>query len=326
MDKKYSAYLGRWQPFHNGHDFIIRKKLEEGKSVLIAVRDTPITEINPYTTEERVEMISEHYKDDDVKVIIIPDIESVNIGRKVGYEVNRYDAPEDIEGISATEIRNMMTKGDEGWKTKVPPRIADYLISRGNLNIPSKEGLVIWLTGLPGSGKSTLAHSLAPVIGRTGRTVKILDGDEVRKNLTSDLGFSKEDRSENIKRISYVAKVAADCGGVIVVAVISPYEEDRVKAKELIGEDRFLEVYVSCDIEVLKKRDVKGLYSKALAGEIKNFTGISDPYETPVSPGCMVETDKLNLAESISKIKNCLDVFLRQRYGYGYGYGEGQEN
>ena len=132
MNKKYSLYIGRWQPLHLAHDFIIRKALDNGESVLIGVRDTLISDSDPYSAEQRVEMISAHYKDEDVKVMVMPDISSVNIGRKVGYAINRYDAPQDIEGISATQIRNLMAEGDDSWKDFVPPAIADYLSKKEN--------------------------------------------------------------------------------------------------------------------------------------------------------------------------------------------------
>lgn len=311
-NKKYSLFIGRWQPFHNGHDFIIRQALDQGKSVCIAIRDTPITEWDPYTTDERWQMITEHYRGEDVIVTVIPDIESVNIGRKVGYEVIRYDAPEDIEGISATKIREMMGEGDPTWKNYVPKAIADYLISKGSLAIGAEQGLVIWFTGLSGAGKSTLANALLKPLSNTGKGVKILDGDEVRKNLTSDLGFSKEDRAENIKRISFVAKAIADAGGIAICAAISPYKEDREKARRLIGEERFFEVFADCHIETLIDRDVKGLYKKAISGEIPNFTGISDPYEPPEAPHCTVHSDYMIIKESIDEIMKALHEFMEQ--------------
>jgi len=309
-DKKYSCYIGRWQPYHNGHDSITRKALDAGKSVWIAIRDTPITESDPYTAQERLEMISAHYENDDVIVTIIPDIDSVNIGRKVGYDVNRYDTPEVIEGISATKIREMMLKGDTSWKSKVPKLVADYLISKGSISLADNQGVVIWCTGLSGAGKSTVANALMPVLSSNGLGVKILDGDEVRKNLTADLGFSKEDRSENIKRISYVAKTIADVGGVAVVAAISPYIEDREAARKLIGADRFFEVHADCHLDTLIQRDVKGLYAKAIAGDISNFTGISDPYEAPENPQCIVNSGTQSIQESIGIIIKDLKNFL----------------
>jgi adenylylsulfate kinase len=310
MSKKYSLFIGRWQPFHNGHDYIVRQALSEGKSVWIAIRDTPITEWDPYTAQERLEMISAHYSEQDVVVTIVPDIESVNIGRKVGYDVNRYDAPEDIEGISATQIRELMLKGDSTWKEKVPKLVADYLISKGDIVEAEEQGVVIWLTGLSGAGKSTVANALLPVLANKGRGVKILDGDEVRRNLTADLGFSKEDRSENIKRISFVAKTIADVGGIAIVAAISPYTEDREKARQLIGEDRFFEVHADCHIDTLIERDVKGLYAKAISGEIPNFTGISDPYEAPANSQCRIDSGSMSIQDSVDRVLYNLEIFL----------------
>jgi adenylyl-sulfate kinase len=297
---KYALFIGRWQPFHNGHQHIIQQALDAGKKVAIACRKTPITESDPYTVEERIEMISNVYRGKPVIVIPIPDIESVNIGRKVGYDVVRYDAPDDIEGISATQIRSMMDNGDDSWKTKVPREIAKY--------IGAPNGEVIWLTGWSGAGKSTIAEKLAGMLEIDGRRVKLLDGDDVRTFLTSDLGFSREDRDENIKRISYAAKCIADVGGTAIVAAISPYAKAREDAKMAIGPDRFIEVFVKADLETLKERDPKGLYKKALAGKIKNFTGISDPYEDPENPDVVVDTATESVDESISKILSFIYV------------------
>lgn len=289
--KKYVLYIGRWQPFHNGHKYIIDKALGVGKSVLIAVRDTPLTDSDPYTVQERIEMIEAVYQDQDVKVIPIPDIESVNIGRKVGYEVVRYDVPEDIAGISATDIRDCMTHGSQEWKERVPKAVADWF----------EKGRVLWLTGLSGSGKSTLARALK----ERHPQIKILDGDEIRTHLCSDLGFSKEDRNENIKRISYVAKCIAEVGGTAVVAAISPYEEARAEAQKLIGA-AFRLVWLDTPLEACVDRDVKGLYKKALAGEILEFTGISDPYETPVNPDLILDTSKQDREECVDLLEKLL--------------------
>jgi adenylylsulfate kinase len=196
----------------------------------------------------------------------------------------------------------MIVEGNEEWKTKVPKAIADFLISRENIE-QGAQGMVIWFTGLSGAGKSTLANRLEGDLKQKGWDVKLLDGDEVRKNLTSDLGFSKKDRSENIKRISYVAKTIADCNGTAMVAAISPYEEDREKAKKLIGPNRFLEVYMKCDLEVLKERDVKGLYKKAAIGEIPNFTGISDPYEEPSHPDIVIDSGVMGIEDSFTLLQ-----------------------
>ncbi len=183
---------------------------------------------------------------------------------------------------------------------------------RDNLSFIKEQGVVIWFTGLSGAGKSTLANTLLPVFGNRGRGTKILDGDEVRKNITSDLGFSKKDRSENIKRISFVAKIVADVGGIAIVAAISPYKEDRDKARCLIGENRFFEIHVDCHIDTLIERDVKGLYKKAIDGDILNFTGISDPYEVPKNPNCIVHSDCMTISESIDEILKKLEEFLNK--------------
>ncbi len=169
----------------------------------------------------------------------------------------------------------------------------------------SNKGFTVWLTGLPSSGKSTLAALLATELQGRGHPVVNLDGDEVRMRLSKGLGFSKEDRDENIRRISYVARVASDMGGVAITSAISPYREIRDEARAEIAE--FVEVFVSCPVEVCIQRDVKGLYKKALAGEIKGFTGIDDPYEEPLDPELVVHTDLEEEQESIGRILGTLE-------------------
>jgi len=161
-------------------------------------------------------------------------------------------------------------------------------------------GFVIWLTGLSGAGKSTLAGRLEKELGAYGRSVEILDGDEVRTNLSAGLGFSKADRDTNIRRIGYVARLLARNGAGVITAAISPYREvrDEIAAQT----PNFVEVFVSCSLDELVKRDVKGLYKKALAGEIEHFTGVSDPYEEPLHPAVRVESDRESVEESVAKI------------------------
>src|SRR6267142_3732983 len=165
----------------------------------------------------------------------------------------------------------------------------------------SQSGFVVWFTGLSGSGQSTLASMLAGEIARRGTHVETLDGDEVRTHLSKGLGFSKEDRDTNIRRIGFVAKLIARAGSCAITAAISPYTEIRTEQRRAAG-GRFLEVYCSCPIDALSARDAKGLYKKALAGEIKNFTGVDDPYEAPHTPEVVVETDKETKEESFAKI------------------------
>lgn len=161
-------------------------------------------------------------------------------------------------------------------------------------------GFTVWFTGLPSSGKSTLAKVLRGEIEKKDKHVEILDGDEVRLRLSKGLGFYKEDRDENIRRISYVAKVITRCGAVAITCAISPYKDIRLEARNEI--ENFVEVFVDCDIEECIRRDVKGLYKKALSGEIKNFTGISDPYEKPESPEITVNTSTETIEQSVKKI------------------------
>lgn len=161
-------------------------------------------------------------------------------------------------------------------------------------------GFTVWFTGLPSSGKSTLAKVLRDEIEKKNRHVEILDGDEVRLRLSKGLGFSKEDRDENIRRISYVAKIITRCGAVALTCAISPYKSIRQEAREEIQD--FIEVFVDCELEQCIKRDLKGLYKKALSGEIKNFTGISDPYEKPDNPEITVNTSSETIEQSLKKI------------------------
>jgi len=161
-------------------------------------------------------------------------------------------------------------------------------------------GFVIWFTGLSGAGKSTLTGILAPELRDKGLKVEVLDGDEVRTNLSKGLGFSKEDRDTNIRRIGWVAHLLARNGVCVITAAISPYREIRDENRALIK--NFVEVFVQCPIPALAERDVKGLYKKALAGEIKNFTGVSDPYEEPLRPEVVVNTDRQSPRESADLI------------------------
>ena len=151
---------------------------------------------------------------------------------------------------------------------------------------------VLWFTGLSGSGKSTVANAAEKILHDMGLQTYVLDGDNVRMGLNKDLGFSHKDRTENIRRITEVANLFADSGSIVLTAFISPYREDRDKAREIISTDDFIEIFISADLSVCELRDTKGLYKKARAGEIKGFTGIDAPYEVPLNPELIVETDK----------------------------------
>jgi adenylylsulfate kinase len=301
--KKYSLFIGRWQPFHNGHDFIIQQALLSGKNALIAIRDTPISEFDPYTVEERMEMISKHYRDlidqDRVQVIAIPDIESVNIGRKVGYDVVRYDAPTDIEGISATGIRSAMENGDSSWEKRVPAGVAEWF-----KRVKFPPGKVIWMTGPSGAGKTTIAKALANKLKSLEKRTKILDGDELRKGISNNLSLSPEDRKEHNRRVSYLAKSIAEVGGIAIVSLISPYKESRDAAREIVGDDIFSVLYLNSTKEDRIQRDPKGLYAKAIAGEIKGLTGYDGEYEEPQPEegAIVVNTSNNNVEECVNQI------------------------
>lgn len=165
-------------------------------------------------------------------------------------------------------------------------------------NLLKQRGVVLWFTGLSGSGKSTLARAVEKRLFEANHLNYVLDGDNIRFGLNKNLGFSPEDRTENIRRIGEVAKLFADAGVIVLTAFISPYKEDRNAARALLPDGEFIEVFVDCPVEECEKRDVKGLYKKARAGEIKEFTGISAPYEAPDSPELVIETAKFSIEEA----------------------------
>lgn len=168
-----------------------------------------------------------------------------------------------------------------------------------------KRGLTVWLTGLSGAGKTTIAYRLGQILADRGHRVELLDGDVFRQHLSKGLGYSKEDRDENIRRVGWVAERLTAHGVTAIVAVISPYREIREEVKERIGD--FVEIFVKCPVEVLIRRDTKGLYRKALAGEILKFTGISDPYEEPVSPNLTLDTAGETIEESVARVLASLE-------------------
>ncbi len=180
-----------------------------------------------------------------------------------------------------------------------------------------QKGFTLWFTGLSGAGKTTLARLVETELARRGHKVEVLDGDVVRTNLSKGLGFSKEDRDTNIRRIGFVCHLLSRNDVVAIAAAISPYREIRDEIRDQIVS--FVEVYCECPIEVLAERDVKGLYKKALAGEIKNFTGVDDPYEAPVSPEVIVHTGAESPEESLARIFTRLeDLSLVNRLEGGF--------
>ncbi|WP_028563127.1 adenylyl-sulfate kinase [Paenibacillus pinihumi] len=165
----------------------------------------------------------------------------------------------------------------------------------------------LWFTGLSGSGKSTLAFALEQELYALGKAVYVLDGDNIRHGLNRDLGFTPEDRKENIRRIGEVSKLLVDAGLIVLSAFISPHEEDREMVRQLFAPEDFIEIYVKCSLEECERRDPKGLYKKARSGEIPNFTGISAGYDIPRSPSIVMDTEELSVEDSVQLLIDYLD-------------------
>lgn len=200
---------------------------------------------------------------------------------------------------------------DSVTQTHSPNVVAQHLtVSNADRErLMGQRGCVLWFTGLSGSGKSTLANALdAELHGRGFKTV-LLDGDNVRHGLCGDLGFSAEDRHENLRRIAEVAKLMADAGLVVLTAFVSPFRSDRDRARAVVGPQRFAEIYVDAPVEVCAQRDVKGLYAKAQAGLIADFTGVNSPYEAPTAPELTVSSGRETLAESTARILAWFEAF-----------------
>jgi len=279
----YSLFIGRWQvrELHEGHRKLIDTVLAEGKPVVIAVRDTKISEKNPYTTDERIRMIRKAYEGNEfVKVIAIPDISEVCYGRDVGWSIREIRLDSDTEAISATKVR-----GNEATKRGV--------------------GFTLWFTGLPCSGKSTVADAVTEKLNQAKEKVERLDADKIRKTLWPELGYSKQDRDENIRRAAWLANILTKNNVAVVASFISPYKEVRRRIRQEIGD--FIEIYVKCPVGVCVQRDTRGMYRKALAGEIKDFTGVSAPYEEPQNPEVVVETDREPLETCVKRVMDKLN-------------------
>lgn len=180
----------------------------------------------------------------------------------------------------------------------------------------SQKPLVIWFTGLSASGKSTIAGALEQILTHQGYHTYLLDGDNVRHGLCSDLGFSDQDRKENIRRVGEVAKLASDAGLITLAAFISPFRADRRIVREILPEGQFVEVFVDAPLDVCKQRDPKGLYAKAERGEIKQFTGIDSPYEKPESPEVRIDAGRLSVTEAVNQLLAYLDQSGVLKAGY----------
>jgi len=292
--KKYALYIGRWQPFHLGHKYIIDQALKKNKNIAIAIRDTEISEKNPYTVEQRLEMIKKVYEkqvqNGQMKIFPIVDIESINIGRKVGYDVNRIDVPEEIKKISGTKIRNGKSL------IHVAKKVREYLITVSP---------TFWFFGLPCSGKSTLAKELKKALADKNNHIINLDGDVLRNGLNKDLGFSSKDRQENLRRAAHLAKLFNEKGHTSICAFVTPRQKMRKMITKIIGNVCW--IYTKCSVEECARRDVKGMYKQAKAGKIKNFTGISAPFDEPDKKENAIIVDTEN-----NSIKECLKTIIQQ--------------
>lgn len=221
------------------------------------IRDTPMSEKDPFPIELRKKLIENYYQGNNlVKVMVVPDVDSVCVGRDVGYSI--VSVPDSIKNISGTKER-----------TKTSDRFND-----GN-------GFCVWFTGLPCSGKTTIAKELKKELEKRNNTVVMLDGDVFRKTVTPNLGFSKEDREANLIIAANIAKTLVAHGVIVLAAFVSPYAAQRDKIQSIIGEDKFVPVFIATDRKTCAKRDVKGMWKKAKNGEIKGFTGYDAPYEVP---------------------------------------------
>lgn len=187
--------------------------------------------------------------------------------------------------------------------------IFDRMLSRQDKEtLLHQRGVMLWFTGLSGSGKSTVAIALERELHKRGLLCRILDGDNIRMGINANLGFSEEDRRENIRRVAEVAKLFVDTGIITIAAFVSPTEELRQLAENIIGKDDFKEIFISTPIEECERRDVKGLYARARRGEVKNFTGISAPFEAPKYPALSIDTSKMPLEESVKMLLKFLNV------------------
>jgi sulfate adenylyltransferase len=232
-------------------------------------------------------------------------------------EVSRIPAGAKIASSSGTQVREQYLRNGKKlpeWFTR--PEVAEILAESHPPR--HRQGVCIWFTGLSGAGKSTTADVLTTLLLEHGRQVTVLDGDVVRTHLSHGLGFSKEDRDINIRRIGFVAAELVRHGGMVLCAAVSPYRSTRNDVRSMVGQGQFVEVFVDTPIEVCEERDVKGMYAKARRGEIKNFTGIDDPYERPENPEISIDTTSHSPEENARRVIEYLveQGFVRALEGY----------
>lgn len=301
--QKTALIIGRWQPWHKGHRELFKAALERAERVAIGVRHTFATDgKNPFSFDEVKGFIDEDLSSDYkglYDVVELPNITNVIYGRDVGYKVEKISLGEDVEKISATQVRKSMNL------TPVSHNVSYDERTKRN----GHEGGVLWLTGLSGSGKTTLAQLAERELYTLGCSVYMLDGDNLRDGLNSNLGFSAQDRGENIRRASEVASLLSSTGCIVIASFISPFILDRENARK-VCKNNFHEIFLSAELEVCEKRDPKGLYKKARDGIIKDFTGIGSPYDIPSNPDLVIETGK----DSIEESALILNSFIKKKF------------
>ena len=265
---------GRWQAPggpHAGHRYLIEKALEEGHRPLIGVRDTPKDEKNPYCVEARMAQFRKLYGDKVDFCVIPEDGDGLEVwyGRGVGWGIREIEVPDSVRVVSGTRLREL------GSST-------------------------IWFTGMPCSGKTTLAKAFQPVLEENGYKVLHLDGDKLRTGLCAGLGFSDEGRAENLRRVAEVAELANQDGIVVLASYVSPTNALRKVVEDIVSNLKL--VYINCSADQCAERDVKGMWAKAAAGEIKGFTGYDAPYEAPENPELVLDTEGMTLEESVEAL------------------------
>ena len=292
---KTALIIGRWQPWHEGHRELFKAALERAERVAIGVRLTHGTDgKNPFTFEEVCKFIDDDLRkdyQDKYEIIDLPNITNVIYGRDVGYKVEKISFDDEIESISATSVRKSMN---------ISPT-KNEVTTEERFKRSGHTGGVVWLTGLSASGKTTIANKVERSLFDKGYNIFMLDGDNLRDGLNYNLGFSKEDRHENIRRAGEVAAIMSNSGFIVISSFITPLKIDREVAKKPC-KNNFYEVFVSASIEKCESRDPKGLYKKARSGDIKDFTGIDSVYEVPESPSLVINTEDAKENDSANQL------------------------
>ena len=305
--QKTALIIGRWQPWHKGHRELFKAALERAERVAIGVRHTFATDgKNPFSFDEVRAFIDEDLSKDYTglyDIVELPNITNVIYGRDVGYKVEKISLGDDVEKISATQVRKSMNL------TPVSHNVSYDERTKRN----GHEGGVLWLTGLSGSGKTTLAQLAERELYTLGCSVYMLDGDNLRDGLNSNLGFSAQDRGENIRRASEVASLLSSTGCIVIASFISPFILDRENARK-VCKNNFYEIFLSAELDICEKRDPKGLYKKARDGIIKDFTGIGSPYDIPTNPDLVIESGK----DSIEESALILNSFIKKKFNIAW--------